>query len=178
MKLGKLILVVFIICNIMLLAGCANTHSGKKLYGDDRGARYAGYGMNGARTSGLGEGSNFDEEGGSRRMAKRTFYFDFDRSDIHQEDRPAILAHAGHLAGHPDSKIILEGHTDPRGSREYNIALGENRANAVSHLLKSKGVKPSQVRVVSYGAEKLAVPGRSEDDYRLDRRAIITESKN
>ena len=69
--------------------------------------------------------------------------------------------------------VLLEGHTDPRGSREYNIGLGERRAKAVAQVLTDKGVDPSQIRVVSYGAEKLATAGHSDSDYQLDRRVVL-----
>ena len=67
----------------------------------------------------------------------------------------------------------MEGYTDPRGSREYNIALGERRAQAVVAVLTSHGVARSQVRVVSYGSQKPAAQGSSEEAYRLDRRAVL-----
>jgi peptidoglycan-associated lipoprotein len=78
-----------------------------------------------------------------------------------------------YLLSHPLAKIILEGNTDPRGSREYNIGLGERRAKAVANIMLAKGVNPKQIRIVSYGAEKLAVPGHNEADYQLDRRVEL-----
>ena len=78
---------------------------------------------------------------------------------------------------HASARVILEGHTDPRGSREYNVALGERRANAVAEFMKEKGVNPEQIRVVSYGAQRLAAPGRTESDYQLDRRVVLVYSQ-
>lgn len=106
-------------------------------------------------------------------LTKRTYYFDFDKSDIHDADKNAIIANADYLVAHPNAHIIVEGHTDPRGSREYNVALGERRANSVAVMLKEHGVLAAQIRVVSYGAEQLAASGHSEEDFQLDRRAII-----
>ena len=106
-------------------------------------------------------------------MSKRTYYFAFDSSDVQQSDMPSINANANYLISHARARITIEGHTDPRGSREYNVALGERRADAVLDILKSRGVNPNQVRVVSYGAERLASPGRDEESYQLDRRAVI-----
>lgn len=106
-------------------------------------------------------------------LSKRTYYFAFDRSEVRAGDVPAIEANAEYLASHPNAKVLIEGHTDPRGSREYNIALGERRAKAVMRILKGKGVSPSQIRLISYGAEKLASNGRTDSDYQLDRRDIL-----
>ncbi len=173
MKLKKLAQVMLISCGVLALGACSTTghNSGDTAMVSDEAA------ANGAQASGVGQGQNFGDNGsvsGSRQMAsKRTYYFDFDKSDIRTEDKPAIMANADYLVAHPNVRIIMEGHTDPRGSREYNVALGERRANAVFDMLKSRGVNPDQVRVVSYGAERLAVPGNSEQNYQLDRRAII-----
>jgi peptidoglycan-associated lipoprotein len=92
---------------------------------------------------------------------------------VHGNDRAAVLANADYIVAHPNTRVLLEGHTDPRGSREYNVALGERRANTIAEMLKAKGVNPGQVRVVSYGAERLAAPGHDEADYRLDRRVVL-----
>lgn len=129
--------------------------------------------MRHTQTAGLGTEQQFAEEKMASQDAKRIFYFDFDSNVVHEKDKPAILANANYLLGHPNKKIILEGHTDPRGSREYNIGLGERRANAVAAILKAKGVGQNQIRIVSYGAQKLAANGRTEQDYQLDRRGVI-----
>ena len=129
-----------------------------------------------AETSGLGEGARFADGRNNRNtLSKRTYYFDFDSNIIHDQDKPAIIANADYLMSHPNAKILLEGHTDPRGSREYNIGLGERRAKAVADLLASRGVNKSQIRIVSYGAQKLASNGRTESDYEMDRRGVIVE---
>ncbi len=138
-----------------------------------------GYGANanggGVQSSGVGQGSNFgDSAGGPQQsLAKRTYYFDYDKSQIREGDKAAISSNANYLMSHTHAKIILEGHTDPRGSREYNVALGERRANAVADFMKDKGVNPEQIRVVSYGAQRLAAPGRTEHDFQLDRRVVL-----
>lgn len=129
-----------------------------------------------AQTAGLGDES--EDQGSTvasrdQDLTKRTYYFDFDKSDIRDEDRPAIEANANYLQSHPSAKTLLEGHTDPRGSREYNIALGERRAKAIEAVMKEKGVNSSQVRLISYGAEKLASNGHNEEDYQQDRRGVL-----
>lgn len=129
-----------------------------------------------ARTSGLAEDGRFSDHDRLRSgqlISKRTYYFDFDSNVIHSEDKPAMTANAEYLISHPGTKIILEGHTDPRGSREYNIGLGERRAKAIAEYLSSKGVGRSQIRIVSYGAQKLAGNGHTESDYQLDRRGVV-----
>ncbi len=179
MKLNPFAKIILVGCTVLTLCSCsARRHAGGT--GDD-GMMAAGGPAGGAQASGIGDGDGFGGAGGaggnvSRRYAdKNTYYFDFDSNVVHDQDKPAILSHANYLATHPNKKIILEGHTDPRGSREYNIALGERRAKAVAELMKSKGVSPNQVRVVSYGAQRLAQDGHSEEAYQEDRRAKITQ---
>ncbi len=139
-----------------------------------------------AEASGLGAQSTFNGQTSSNAAthalttaaANRIYYFDFDKDMVHDEYKPAILAHANYLVAHRDTKILVEGHTDPRGSREYNIGLGERRANSVVSMLTQNGVSPTQIRVVSYGSEKLAAPGHSEDEFQKDRRAVLVFAQN
>jgi len=109
-------------------------------------------------------------------LAKRVVYFDYDSSAIRDDDRATIEAHAKYLAQHADAKVTLEGHTDERGSREYNIALGERRANSVRDLMSLQGVAPNQISTVSYGEERPAVLGSDESAYRMNRRVEIVYS--
>ncbi len=106
-------------------------------------------------------------------LSKRVIYFDFDKSDIKDEFRDILNAHAEYLASHPSVNVTIEGHTDERGTREYNIALGERRANAVKRMLTLQGVSASQIRVISYGEERPAALGHDERAWALNRRAII-----
>jgi len=106
-------------------------------------------------------------------LSKRVIYFDFDKSDIKDEFRDIINAHAEYLATNQGVNITIEGHTDERGTREYNIALGERRANAVKRMLTLQGVSASQIRVISYGEERPAALGHDESAWSLNRRAII-----
>lgn len=105
--------------------------------------------------------------------ADRIVYFDFDSADIRPESQTIIESNARSLAGNRRIITQLEGHTDERGSREYNIALGERRANAVRQIMIAMGVSPQQVRVVSYGEERPAAGGQSEQSYALNRRVEI-----
>ena len=176
MKLNNGIKIIVAGLAIVTLASC--THKRTNQYAvNDANSAY----RNGAQASGLGHESGFGEEGSSKRMAssKNMYYFDYDSYNVRDADKPAIASNAQYLMKHPNSKIMLEGHTDPRGSREYNVGLGERRARAVAGELTSKGVKPSQLALVSYGAEKRAGQGYSEQEYQQDRRsAIVYTNKN
>jgi len=103
-------------------------------------------------------------------LETRVIYFDFDKSDIKPEYNDIITAHARALTAHPDLKIKLEGNTDERGTREYNIGLGERRAQAVRRALMLQGVTDSQVTTVSYGSERPAVEGDDEAAWAKNRR--------
>lgn len=111
--------------------------------------------------------------GGSMVSADRIVYFDFDSADIRPESQTIIESNAGYLRGNPRIITQLEGHTDERGSREYNIALGERRANAVRQVMSAMGVSPQQIRIVSYGEERPAAGGGGEQSYALNRRVEI-----
>ena len=106
-------------------------------------------------------------------MATRTLYFDYDESDIKPEFLDVIAAHARNLARNPATRVLLEGHCDERGSREYNIGLGERRAHAVRRAMLVQGVGASQIRTISYGEERPAVPGHNEAAWARNRRVEI-----
>ena len=111
--------------------------------------------------------------GSSTVSADRIVYFAFDSSEIPSEGQAVIAANARALTGNKRMITQLEGHTDERGSREYNIALGERRANSVRQAMIAQGVSPQQIRVVSYGEERPAATGQSEQSYALNRRVEI-----
>jgi len=97
-------------------------------------------------------------------------YFDFDKSDIRPQDRAIVEAHANFLRNRPATRVVLEGHTDERGGREYNIGLGQRRADSVRRSLELLGVQPRQLEAISWGMEKPASPARTEEGYQLNRR--------
>jgi len=103
----------------------------------------------------------------------RTFYFDFDQSTVKVESRPSLAAHAAFLSSNPASKILLEGHCDERGTKGYNIALGERRAKAIASYLVVNGVSKSQIEVISYGEERPANSAHDESAWAQNRRAYI-----
>lgn len=170
MKITKGIKLLLLVGAVASVVACS---SNKKR--DDSAINDANSSYNdGAQASGMNGNDQFsDGAAGERSLSKKTYYFDYDSNVVHEEDRPAIEANADYLVAHSNVRVILEGHTDPRGSREYNIGLGERRAKAVAEILTAKGVSSSQVRIVSYGSEKLASPGRTEHDYQLDRRVVL-----
>jgi len=136
---------------------------------------------NGA-TSGVGEGQVGDARdlagsgaavGSGPAGVANVIYFDFDRSDIRPEFVALITAHARHLAAASATRIRLEGHTDERGSREYNIALGERRAQAVRRALMLQGAGDGQLTTVSYGEERPAAEGSDESAYEKNRRVEL-----
>ncbi len=105
--------------------------------------------------------------------AQQTVYFDFDRSTIKSEFEAILRKHAAFLVKNGDQSIRVEGHTDSRGTPEYNIALGERRGQAVETFLLNEGVSSSQITVVSFGEEKPAVSGTSEYAFAQNRRGVV-----
>ncbi len=120
------------------------------------GAGTSGAGIAGADTSGV--------------PAQKIIYFDFDKSDIKPEFADVIAAHARNLTAHVNLKVKLEGNTDERGTREYNIGLGERRAQSVRRALMLQGVSESQITTVSFGAERPAAAGDDETAWAQNRR--------
>lgn len=154
-----------IVCFSAIVAACSST-SGGGTNGDGTYGNGAGY--NGEQAS-----TYYDSEYGKRGTQDRILYFDFDSDRLRQESYNVVSAHAAELRKNPSRGVILEGHTDDRGSREYNIGLGERRAKSVSNLMVSEGVNPNQIRVVSYGKERPAVSGSDEGSWAQNRRVEI-----
>lgn len=103
----------------------------------------------------------------------RTIYFEYDSSEVRSEFISLIRSHAELLASDRRQRVVLEGHADERGSREYNIALGERRAVSVRRLLLGSGAGRDQIRLVSYGEERPAVIGHNESAWSKNRRVQI-----
>jgi len=106
-------------------------------------------------------------------LSQRVVYFEFDRSDVRARFRPIIDAHAAYLRANPSARVILEGHADERGSREYNLGLGERRGSSVEDLLRAANVPSRQIEVVSYGEERPVCRESDEDCWQRNRRAEI-----
>jgi peptidoglycan-associated lipoprotein len=103
-------------------------------------------------------------------LGSTIIYFDFDSAAIRSEYNRTIAAHAAYLVENPNVRVRLEGHTDERGSREYNIGLGERRAQAVRRSLMLQGVPAEQLATVSLGEERPAVSGSDEEAWAMNRR--------
>lgn len=106
-------------------------------------------------------------------LSKRVIYFDFDSNVVKPEYMPILKAHGEYLATHPERQVAVEGHTDERGTGEYNLALGERRAKAVQQILELNGAATEQVSTVSYGEEKPLDPAHDEVAWSKNRRALI-----
>jgi peptidoglycan-associated lipoprotein len=106
-------------------------------------------------------------------LAKRSIYFDYDSYSIRDDAKPILQAHAKNLSNNRNTKISLEGNTDERGGSEYNLALGQKRANAVQEALQVMGVQTTQMEAVSFGKEKPKATGSDEAGYAENRRADI-----
>lgn len=106
-------------------------------------------------------------------LYKRSVYFDFDKFDVKEEYRPMLEAHAGYLRANPSARVILQGNTDERGSREYNLALGQKRAEAVRRVLNVMGVSDGQMEAISFGEEKLRNAGTTEEAHAENRRTDV-----
>lgn len=105
----------------------------------------------------------------------RVVYFDFDSFSVKDEFRPVVEGHAKALVGQRNKRIVVEGHTDERGGREYNLALGQKRAEAVQRSLVLLGATAEQIEAVSYGEERPAATGSSEDAWAKNRRAELKD---
>ncbi|NBB92030.1 MAG: peptidoglycan-associated lipoprotein Pal [Gammaproteobacteria bacterium] len=106
-------------------------------------------------------------------LSERVIYFEFDRSNVRSQYRPIIEAHAEYLRANPSARVMLEGHADERGSREYNLGLGERRGNSVDELLRANNVPSRQLEVVSYGEERPVCRESNEDCWQRNRRVEI-----
>jgi peptidoglycan-associated lipoprotein len=176
--MSKLLAVVF--AATVLLAGCASKRARTEPppdAGAQTGTTAGAEADAGAQTSGVdqadamsGEAAAGPQEG---LLARRLVYFDFDRDEIRPEDAAVISAHGRYLSGNRGMRVRLEGHTDERGTREYNIGLGERRAQAVRRALLLQGTGENQVGTVSYGEERPAAAGSDEGAYSQNRRVEI-----
>lgn len=151
-----------------LLAGCAQNTI------PDPDPTDTSYGVDaGATTDGAGSGDLFGGETMDDPFAGEldtVIYFDFDSSEVRAQDQELVSRHAMELVNNPRTQVRLEGHADERGSREYNIGLGERRAQAVRRMLMIQGVAVSQISTVSFGEERPEAMGSSESDYAQNRR--------
>lgn len=168
----KIVAFVFLLMFGLLLAGCGGNKGVKPEAAavEDHSVTTSGtgqeYGPNGQPLNG---GSLSQAE----LLARKHVYFAFDSSTIDDENRAVVQAHAKYLVDHPSIKVTLDGNTDERGTREYNLALGERRAKSVAQLMTALGVAPGRITTISYGEEKPVALGHNESAWRLNRRVDI-----
>ncbi len=124
--------------------------------------------------AGTADSSNAATEA-ALRAAGRVVYFDFDSFAVRDDGKRVVDAHAKVLVGDRARRMVIEGHTDERGGREYNLALGQKRALAVLNSMTLLGVSPTQLEAVSFGKERAAVEGSSEEAWAKNRRAEIKD---
>ena len=156
---------------VSMLAACASTGTDQKAGVEDKSAGQ----KSGASTSGAQQGSMAANplKDPNNILSKRSVYFDFDSSAVADEYKPMLQAHAKYLSQNAGAKVTLQGNTDERGSREYNIALGQHRADSVKKIMSVMGVSEKQMESVSLGEEKPKAEGHDESAWKQNRRADI-----
>jgi peptidoglycan-associated lipoprotein len=175
----RILSIAVLIAGAALLAGCPKKHNvndapvaGTQVPDSSASAEGAS-----TSTTPLGGDANSSSRGlngeGTGALARKIIYFDFDKSEIKPEFADVVTAAAHNLTASPGLKMKLEGNTDERGTREYNIGLGERRAQAVRRALMLQGVAESQVSTVSFGAERPAAEGDEEAAWAKNRRVEL-----
>ena len=154
----------------LVATGCASKSN------KNAGAAPADSGMSTAGSGDMsGAGSAVSDDTSGLSLAQRTIYFAFDSSEIDASGQAIVARFAKYLVAHPTAKLRLEGNADERGTREYNVGLGERRANAVQQALVAGGASAAQISVVSYGEERAADPGHDEAAWSKNRRVEIVQ---
>ena len=182
--MNKILLPVLV---ALTLSACGTTGGTKAAVEDRTGGKTeaATTTQAGTETTGVGAGSvtgNAMGDAGDPRknpaspLSKRSVYFDFDSFVVKDEYRPMLEAHAGYLKSKRDAHVTLQGNADERGSREYNLALGQKRAEAVRKALAVLGVSDSQMEAISFGEEKPRAEGHDEAAYAENRRTDVVYS--
>ncbi len=174
-----------LMAGVLVMLGACATGPTQQLVESADGTGQAGSaaGEGGSDATGLGSDGDLsidvlDEEGRTEIVTgpayrDNTIYFDYNSSEIRDEFLPLIIRMAKSLEDSPGKQARLEGHADERGTREYNLALGERRAQEVRNLVLLQGVGDGQVDVISYGEEKPAMPGSGEASWELNRRVEL-----
>lgn len=166
MKISHLFIAAALSLGICALSGCSHFKSGK---GGDEDTQTSGL-------DGQGDGFGTDSISAANRLKapyNQSYHFDYDSFEVKQEDIESINVQANYLVAHSSAKVRLEGNTDARGSREYNVALGWKRAKAVAEILRQQGVSDAQIVIVSFGKEKPIAFGQDENSYSQNRRVDL-----
>ncbi len=160
--------IIGVLGGLLLLAACSSTPETAPggPPGGAGGPGAGGPGGIGSRSALPGSQQDLEASAGDR------VFFAFDRSDITPEAQEILARQADWLRRYPNVTVTIEGHCDERGTREYNLALGERRAQAVKNVLVASGIPASRISTISYGKERPAVVGSSEEAYAQNRRAV------
>ena len=176
-----------LLASLMVLSACSSVQLDKKAPVEDRtGSNSSSNSANDSAKTGAANDGSADSRAGDKNaqnadplndatgvLAKRSVYFDFDSYVVKDEFKPVIEAHSQYLISHTDRKIVIQGNTDERGGSEYNLALGQKRAEAVRRALNLLGVPDTQIEAVSFGKEKPKAAGSNEAAWAENRRADI-----
>lgn len=180
MRLNKLFKGLAVALPVMALTACGSTSSTKtgtdSSTSNDSAVTSTTDTTSGVETGSVSQVDSFETQQMKKMEALRKehiLYFDFDKSNIDSDFYELLDAHASFLRDNTAVKVLIEGHADERGTPEYNIALGERRAKAVSKYLQNSGVAASQISIVSYGEEKPMVRTRTADAFAKNRRAVL-----
>tara|TARA_Y100000385_G_C12768681_1_gene498320 strand:- start:50 stop:595 length:546 start_codon:yes stop_codon:yes gene_type:complete len=177
MPINNLVKSVVIGLAFVSLASCKSSNDAEKEMTDagSMGSTSSEWTSSAAQARGAGTSGRLSAEQIQAENALRqtVFYFDFDVAEFRGADRETLVYHARALSANPSKRLRLGGHADERGTREYNLALGERRANSILNYLIVNGASRSQIEVVSYGEERPAMTGQSESVYNRNRRVEV-----
>ncbi|OLO05488.1 MULTISPECIES: peptidoglycan-associated lipoprotein Pal [Salinicola] len=155
--------------SLAVVAGCSSSGGTQEGDMDGTSGGMSGQGMN------SGQGTSGSQMGAGEQMPSvNTIYFAFDSEEIRPEFESVLRGHAQYMMANPNANVTLQGYADERGTREYNLGLGERRAQAVERYLTVQGVSPSQIQIVSYGEERPAMQGHTEEAYAKNRRVVFS----
>jgi len=155
--------------SLAVVAGCSSSGGTQEGDMDGTSGSTSGQGMT------TGQGTSGSQMGAGEQMPSvDTIYFAFDSEEIRPEFESVLSSHAQYMMANPNTNVTLQGYADERGTREYNLGLGERRAQAVERYLTVQGVSPSQIQIVSYGEERPAVQGHTEEAYAKNRRVVFS----
>jgi len=176
--MGKVITLILIVSISLGLAGCqfgpVKDKGGDSAQGDAKGGNNGGDTSTGLSNEGSLDIRALDDPNSP--LSNRVVYFDLDNSQLNPSDRELLGVHAQFMSQHPEISVVLEGHADERGTREYNLALGEGRAKAVQQLLLLQGVTQKQIQIISFGEERPVARDHNESAWRLNRRVELLYS--
>jgi len=167
-----------------VLSACSTVKLDEPPAVEDRGGKGAASTSSSSSNTGAGTAGNTSDAGKNAKstdplddpasvLAKRSVYFDLDKYEVKDEFKPVIEAHGKYLSSHPNRKVVIQGNTDERGGSEYNLALGQKRAEAVRRALAAAGAKDGQMEAVSFGKEKPKASGSTEAAWAENRRADL-----